>query len=420
VSVIDTQGPSLKGTVNVGTSPQGIAVDEVAQRAYVATRDGVAVLDGVTLEETLSLPVADYQGIAVGSRIYVADATNSQLLSVNANTGSLVSSVAVGQGARGVALHSGSNTVYVAGSADNSVTLVRDNKLETAITRVGGPRGVAVDDVNDLVFVANGVSDNVSVVDGATHALVGVPIAVGRSPWGVAVNPAAGRLYVTNSEDATVSVIDVPSKAGIAIVTVGTTPRGVAVNPVTNRIYVANYGANTVSVIEGATNAVIATVPVGTSPTGVVVDTIANRVNVSHESDAVHVIDGATNDVIGSIGPLGGAPSAIAWSGVTQRLFLPNNDTPGAVWLLDAAGSSVIGSTAVSGVPASVCVDALRDLVVVPTSTAIQYLNGTTGATVYTMFVATDALGVVLNPQTNKVFVADKQTAVNGIVILQN
>ncbi|UCG87829.1 MAG: beta-propeller fold lactonase family protein, partial [Gemmatimonadota bacterium] len=420
VTVIDTQGPSVNATLNVGINPQGIAVDEGAQKAFVATRGGVAVLDRGDLEKTLSLPDADYQGIAVGARILVANATANELLILNSSSGSQVGSVAVGQGARGVAVHSGSNRVYVAGSSDNSVTVVRDNQLEAVITSVGGPRGVAAHSSADLVFVANGVSNNVSVIDGATHSIVGAPIPVGSSPWGVAVSEATDRLYVTNSGDGTVSVIDVMAKAGISTVGVGGGPRGVAVNPVSNRIYVANYADNTVSVIEGANNAVLATVPVGASPTAIVVDTVANRIYVAHEVDDVRVIDGVTNGVVGSIGPLGGAPSAIAWNGETHMLFVPNNTSPGAIWLLDAATSSVIGSTAVAGVPASVCTDALRDLLMVPTSSAIQYLNGTTGATVYTMFVATDALGVALNQQTDKVFIADETTNVNGIIILQN
>ena len=92
---------------------------------------------------------------------------------------------------------------------------------------------------------------------------------------------------------------------------------------------------------------------------------MTNRIYVAHEADNVRVIDGVTNGLAGSIGPLGGFPSGIAWNGETQTLYVPNDDSPGAVWLLDAATSSVTGSTAVSGVPASVCTDALRDLVIV-------------------------------------------------------
>jgi YVTN family beta-propeller protein len=52
----------------------------------------------------------------------------------------------------------------------------------------------------------------------------------------------------------------------IATIPVGTNPNGVGVNPLTNRIFVTNQDDNTISVINGVTNTVIATVPVGAHP----------------------------------------------------------------------------------------------------------------------------------------------------------
>jgi len=57
----------------------------------------------------------------------------------------------------------------------------------------------------------------------------------------------------------------------IATIPVGNNPHGVAVNPTTNRIYVANTTDDTVTVINGADNSVITTVSVGNQPFGVAV-----------------------------------------------------------------------------------------------------------------------------------------------------
>ena len=46
----------------------------------------------------------------------------------------------------------------------------------------------------------------------------------------------------------------------------GAGPLGVAVNPAGTRVYVTNLDANTVSVIDTATNNVTATIPVGAAP----------------------------------------------------------------------------------------------------------------------------------------------------------
>ena len=49
----------------------------------------------------------------------------------------------------------------------------------------------------------------------------------------------------------------------IATIPVGGNPFGVAINPTNGLVYVTNADSNTVSVIDPATNTVVATIPVG-------------------------------------------------------------------------------------------------------------------------------------------------------------
>jgi YVTN family beta-propeller protein len=71
---------------------------------------------------------------------------------------------------------------------------------------------------------------------------------------------------VANYTSNNVSVIDTATNAVVDTVAVGTIPYGVAVNPAGTRVYVANAGSNNVSVIDTATNAVVDTVAVGLTP----------------------------------------------------------------------------------------------------------------------------------------------------------
>ena len=80
------------------------------------------------------------------------------------------------------------------------------------------------------------------------------------------MSPSGHRVYVTNTSNASVSVIDSAMNAVLATVPVGNIPEGVAVDPTGARVYVANSGPNSVSVIDTATNTVVATVAVGTTP----------------------------------------------------------------------------------------------------------------------------------------------------------
>ena len=149
-------------------------------------------------------------------------------------------------------------------------------------------------------------------------------VPVGSSPFGVGVNPATNRIYISNFLSNTISVIDGTTDAVIATVPVGRGPFGVDVNPTTSRIYVANSATvldangvpiSTVSVIDGATNTVAATVPVsgGLNPStkGVGVNPTTNRIYVAGASSfdtnpnllvgMVSVIDGATNAVTATV-----------------------------------------------------------------------------------------------------------------------
>jgi len=56
-------------------------------------------------------------------------------------------------------------------------------------------------------------------------------VKVGLNPLGLDVNPAGTVVYVVNSGDRTVSVIDVASRTVTATVTVGILPAYVSFNP---------------------------------------------------------------------------------------------------------------------------------------------------------------------------------------------
>jgi YVTN family beta-propeller protein len=107
-------------------------------------------------------------------------------------------------------------------------------------------------------------------------------IPVGSGPFGVAVDPAAHTAYVTNSNEATVSVIDTATRAVTATIPVGPSPEGVAVDPAAATVYVTSYGDNKVSVIDAAANSVTATVRVGSNPWGVAVDPAAGTAYVTN------------------------------------------------------------------------------------------------------------------------------------------
>jgi YVTN family beta-propeller protein len=94
-------------------------------------------------------------------------------------------------------------------------------------------------------------------------------IPVGLFPFGVAATPDGGKVYVTNQDANTVSVIDPGRDIVKATMGVGSGPVGVDVTPDGKKVYVGNGNSNGtfgVSVIDAATNTVVDTITTGQQP----------------------------------------------------------------------------------------------------------------------------------------------------------
>ena len=95
-------------------------------------------------------------------------------------------------------------------------------------------------------------TEEVRVLNARTHATVRV-IPVGRVPRGMALSATGDRLFVTNSWDDTLSVIDTKSLAVIATWNVGAEPSGVVEDRAGNQIFVANRISNDIAVLDART-----------------------------------------------------------------------------------------------------------------------------------------------------------------------
>jgi DNA-binding beta-propeller fold protein YncE len=197
--------------------------------------------------------------------------------------------VVVGVNPQNAALDQATQTLYVESDPENSdgiVTVLSASTCNrvrasgcvssTPSAPVGnGPVAIALDQATDTIYVANSNSNTVSVINGATcnaQRTSGCShpppaVRVGNNPVDVAVNQATDTVYVANwgnGAGTTVSVIDgqtcngqVTSGCGQipATMTIGTGPAGVVVDQSTDTIYagtVAPNGAEAVSVIDGA------------------------------------------------------------------------------------------------------------------------------------------------------------------------
>ncbi|MGA9844891.1 MAG: YncE family protein, partial [Nitrososphaeraceae archaeon] len=89
-------------------------------------------------------------------------------------------------------------------------------------------------------------------------------IIVGHGPSAIGVATGKGKVYVANSDNNTVSVINEKNNAKIVDIKVANGPFAIGVAP--DKVYVANYLNNTVSVINEKNNAKIVDIKVGNGP----------------------------------------------------------------------------------------------------------------------------------------------------------
>jgi YVTN family beta-propeller protein len=298
-----------------------------------------------------------------------------------------------------------------------------------------GPRGIAVNSDTNRIYVANIFDNTVSVIDGTTNTVIDT-VDVGNGPNGVGVNPATNRIYVTNLLDGTVSVIDGTTNTVIDTVDVGDNPRGVGVNPATNRIYVANAAGDTVSVIDGTTNTVIDTINVGGSPIDVAVNSDTNRIYVGtitevQETDrsAVSVIDGTTNQVIDTFdlgsGVVGSSDVALAVNPSTNRIYVTteilDGRGPGVISVIDGTTNTVIATVDdPESDPSDVAVNPSTNRIYVTNVldfgaiAGVYVIDGTTNEVIATIG-SFSAGGVAVNPDTNRIYVAHGENEVSVI-----
>src|SRR5215467_14462070 len=83
----------------------------------------------------------------------------------------------------------------------------------------------------DNAYVTNYDSGTVSVVDTSTDTVIGAPISVGATVFGVAGTLDGSKVYVTHEISNTVAVIDTATKTIVATIPVGVGPWGIAVTP---------------------------------------------------------------------------------------------------------------------------------------------------------------------------------------------
>jgi YVTN family beta-propeller protein len=145
------------------------------------------------------------------------------------------------------------------------------------------PTGIAISD-DDTVYVVNSRDNSVSVINPGSLEQDDT-IAVGQAPIAVAIG-GDSTVYVSNSADDSISVIAAGSSVQTSAIALNTddTPYGVALSQSDDTLYVVAQGSNRLVAVDVMNPSVLTYVGVGAAPTGVAV-TDDDTVYVTNSGD---------------------------------------------------------------------------------------------------------------------------------------
>jgi YVTN family beta-propeller protein len=216
VSMFATRTGALLRTVRVPRGPFAVPVDEQNGHVFVTSIGAMTAAAGSGGVISVSM--------------------------LDAHTGALLRMVPVhlGRGTVEMAADGRTRRVFVMSYAGNAVGVL-DAQTGTVIRTVAvgkHPGCIAIDDVTGHVFVGNEDSHSVSMLDARTgNVLRSIPVGY---PLGLAVDARAGRVFV--AADQSIRLLDANTGAVLRTLNVGGGPEGVAVDSRTSRAFVTSTG----------------------------------------------------------------------------------------------------------------------------------------------------------------------------------
>jgi uncharacterized protein (TIGR03437 family) len=225
VTVIDGATNSTS-TVALGGGPGELAINPVTNKIYVVTFGAISgyvtVIDGATNStSTVALNGATPGAIAVNpvtNQIYLITygAISGSLKVIDGATNSITASVPIpGVNPISIAVNTVTNKIYVATyliNSDTDIAVIDGATYSVTTLGVGyAAPGVVVNPVTNQIFAPSVGPDSIcrlTVIDGSTNSITTIEIGMGDSAGVIAVNPATDNIYVSNSSQNTVAVIN--------------------------------------------------------------------------------------------------------------------------------------------------------------------------------------------------------------------
>ena len=309
-------------------SPAAVAVNAATGVAYAVDPQHSAIqvynpkTHAISSVSVVAAPVALVVNPET-NRVYVANAEGASVSVLDGSSNTAIATIPVGSNPYAIALDARLNRIFVARTFSDQVAAIDAASDKFLALKTGSADAIAVDAHRGLAYLLGYEDSELKILRSGTdgHTEIFGKVSVGKHPWAMAVDEAAGKLYVTRSGDAALAIVDEDSRA-VNQIAVGRIPCALAVHSSTGEVFVVNHGDATVTVIDPRRNLLVATIPVGKRPQAIAIDAKRNRAYVANSHDStITVIDTATHRALKAL-PVSGKPYALDVDASSGRIFV--------------------------------------------------------------------------------------------------
>lgn len=290
----------IEKTEKVGSSLYEMVYNAKDDSLYVAavgkrgepSTANIYKLDPKTLAVTGTINVGEAPAFGLGlnrktQTLYSSNTRSNSVHAIDLKTGKIFATIKHGKDSshtREVVVDEKNNKIYVSNISDIWVIDGKTNTFSHLIEGIGeGVTGLAIDPNAGLLYVSDMRANTITVVDLKTNKVVRKFDTGGKNAINVAIDVKGKRLFVAHQETGTLSVLTTDGKLLKSIET-GAGALGVAYNPAKNQVYVSNRRGGTTSIIDAKTYTKLADLKTGTYPQTIAFDEKSGKVWVTNKA----------------------------------------------------------------------------------------------------------------------------------------
>ena len=285
ITIIDRSRERVIGAVTVGDGPSGMAINSLQDQLYVVNSGSRSIsvigTSQFRLLATIQLPggmgpsditfvpdqvASEGTQLSLDGKLYITNRISNDVTVVSTATSHMLGIVPVGNHPSHIAADLVRKEIYVTNERSNDLNIisVADDRVVGTIAVNRSPTGIAVG--KDKLYIFNEGSNNISIVSPSSRKVVGT-VTLAASPKRGMVG-FGGRIFIADTSADRVTFLsqldfitrELPVSRG---------PINITGDERRNRIYVTNSGDNSVSVIDPVGEKVSKKIFVGLNPFGV-------------------------------------------------------------------------------------------------------------------------------------------------------